>query len=224
MLSSRCISDYEVLQDQRQLPTALGWSLHYPCVSSAPFAKQVGSWTKRSRSGSRIPWGSWLMARNVVSLLTHAVSSSSWHVAGTWPLGRDCIRCQPPCRRAGPDQYTPSFLSDADASQPAALDRELFPWLQALYPLWARLTPDTLDLPSQSQWWSFCCPGARQPRITTTSSQPALRKPRRYRGRRGPAAGYSRGADARVNEPVSARRRIAAGQRRAGPGHHPCRQ
>jgi 8-oxoguanine deaminase len=29
---------------------------------------------------------------------------------------------------------------------PAALDRELFPWLQALYPLWARLTPDALDL------------------------------------------------------------------------------
>jgi 8-oxoguanine deaminase len=29
---------------------------------------------------------------------------------------------------------------------PAALDRELFPWLQALYPIWARLTPQALDL------------------------------------------------------------------------------
>src|SRR6201747_877661 len=29
---------------------------------------------------------------------------------------------------------------------PAALDRELFPWLQALYPVWARLTPESLDL------------------------------------------------------------------------------
>jgi 8-oxoguanine deaminase len=29
---------------------------------------------------------------------------------------------------------------------PAALDRELFPWLRALYPLWARLTPEALDL------------------------------------------------------------------------------
>jgi 8-oxoguanine deaminase len=28
----------------------------------------------------------------------------------------------------------------------AALDRELFPWLQALYPIWARLTPEALDL------------------------------------------------------------------------------
>ncbi len=28
----------------------------------------------------------------------------------------------------------------------AALDRELFAWLQALYPIWARLTPEALDL------------------------------------------------------------------------------
>ena len=28
----------------------------------------------------------------------------------------------------------------------AALDRELFAWLQALYPIWARLTPQALDL------------------------------------------------------------------------------
>jgi 8-oxoguanine deaminase len=28
----------------------------------------------------------------------------------------------------------------------AALNRELFPWLQALYPIWARLTPQALDL------------------------------------------------------------------------------
>jgi 8-oxoguanine deaminase len=29
---------------------------------------------------------------------------------------------------------------------PAALDRELFSWLQALYPIWARLTPEALEL------------------------------------------------------------------------------
>lgn len=29
---------------------------------------------------------------------------------------------------------------------PAALDKELFPWLQALYPVWARLTPEPLRL------------------------------------------------------------------------------
>ncbi len=38
------------------------------------------------------------------------------------------------------------FYQTLTRAVPAALDRELFPWLQALYPLWARLTPDALDL------------------------------------------------------------------------------
>jgi 8-oxoguanine deaminase len=37
------------------------------------------------------------------------------------------------------------FYQTLTRASPAALDRELFPWLQALYPLWARLTPDRLD-------------------------------------------------------------------------------
>ena len=38
------------------------------------------------------------------------------------------------------------FYQTLTRSVPAALDRELFPWLKALYPLWARLTPEALDL------------------------------------------------------------------------------
>ncbi len=38
------------------------------------------------------------------------------------------------------------FYQTLTRALPAALDRELFPWLQALYPVWARLTPDALDL------------------------------------------------------------------------------
>jgi len=38
------------------------------------------------------------------------------------------------------------FYQTLTRAVPAALDRELFPWLQTLYPLWARLTPDALDL------------------------------------------------------------------------------
>jgi 8-oxoguanine deaminase len=38
------------------------------------------------------------------------------------------------------------FFQTLTRAVPAALDRELFPWLQALYPLWARLTPEALDL------------------------------------------------------------------------------
>lgn len=38
------------------------------------------------------------------------------------------------------------FYQTLTRAVPAALDRELFPWLQALYPIWARVTPEALDL------------------------------------------------------------------------------
>jgi 8-oxoguanine deaminase len=38
------------------------------------------------------------------------------------------------------------FYQTLTRAVPAALDRELFPWLQALYPIWARLTPTAVDL------------------------------------------------------------------------------
>ena len=38
------------------------------------------------------------------------------------------------------------FYQTLTRAVPAARDRELFPWLQALYPIWARLTPEALDL------------------------------------------------------------------------------
>jgi 8-oxoguanine deaminase len=38
------------------------------------------------------------------------------------------------------------FYQTLTRAMPAALDRELFPWLQALYPVWARLTPERLEL------------------------------------------------------------------------------
>lgn len=38
------------------------------------------------------------------------------------------------------------FYQTLTRATPAALDRELFPWLQALYPIWAQLTPEALDL------------------------------------------------------------------------------
>jgi 8-oxoguanine deaminase len=38
------------------------------------------------------------------------------------------------------------FYQTLTRALPAAMGRELFPWLQALYPVWARLTPEALDL------------------------------------------------------------------------------
>ena len=38
------------------------------------------------------------------------------------------------------------FCQTLTRATPAALDRELFSWLQALYPIWAGLTPESLEL------------------------------------------------------------------------------
>jgi 8-oxoguanine deaminase len=38
------------------------------------------------------------------------------------------------------------FYQTLTRAVPAAMDRELFPWLQALYPVWAQLTPEALEL------------------------------------------------------------------------------
>ncbi|HTQ82886.1 MAG TPA: 8-oxoguanine deaminase [Pseudolabrys sp.] len=38
------------------------------------------------------------------------------------------------------------FYQTLTRAVPAALDRELFPWLKALYPIWARMTPEVLEL------------------------------------------------------------------------------
>ncbi|CCD87484.1 putative hydroxydechloroatrazine ethylaminohydrolase (AtzB) (Hydroxyatrazine hydrolase) [Bradyrhizobium sp. ORS 285] len=37
------------------------------------------------------------------------------------------------------------FYQTLTRALPAAMDRELFPWLKALYPIWAKLTPESLD-------------------------------------------------------------------------------
>lgn len=38
------------------------------------------------------------------------------------------------------------FFQTLTRAFPPAMDRPLFPWLQALYPVWARMTPEDLDL------------------------------------------------------------------------------
>lgn len=38
------------------------------------------------------------------------------------------------------------FYQTLTRAHPAAINKELFPWLQALYPIWARLTPDSFRI------------------------------------------------------------------------------
>lgn len=69
------------------------------------------------------------------------------------PAGRNPATPQPATFNAGEHVVLPGlinthhhFYQTLTRAVPAALDRELFPWLQALYPIWARLTPEALDL------------------------------------------------------------------------------
>ena len=113
------------------------------------------------------------------------------------------------------------FYQTLTRAVPAALDRELFPWLQALYPLWARLTPEAVELASTLAVAELMLSGC----TLTTDHHYVLsqgrRRQHRYPGRRGEAARLARAANARLDEPLAARRRIAAGQRGAGRGDNP---
>jgi cytosine/adenosine deaminase-related metal-dependent hydrolase len=87
------------------------------------------------------------------------------------------------------------FYQTLTRALPAALDRELFPWLQALYPVWARLTPESLDLGVTVAMSELLLSGC-----TTTSDHHYV---------------FPAGLEGR---------RAAAGQRGAGRGHDPGRQ
>ena len=76
------------------------------------------------------------------------------------------------------------FYQTLTRALPAALDRELFPWLQALYPVWARLTPESLASRRHAWRCRNCCCRAAPPRpIIITSSRPGWRTPSISRSR-----------------------------------------
>ncbi len=108
------------------------------------------------------------------------------------------------------------FYQTLTRALPAALDRELFPWLQALYPVWARLTPKNLELGVTVAMSELLLSGC----TTTTDHHyvfPAGLEDAvdiEVGGR--PAPRTTGVADARLDEPVTTRRRLAARQRRAG--------
>ena len=116
------------------------------------------------------------------------------------------------------------FYQTLTRALPAALDRELFPWLQALYPVWARLTPESLHLGVTRGDGGTAAVGLHHHHRSSLRVSGRARGRRRYRGRGGEAARHARAADARLDEPVAARRRPAARQRGAGRGHDPGRQ
>ena len=69
------------------------------------------------------------------------------------PSGRTPVTPDPAAFEASAHVVVPGlinthhhFFQTLTRAAPAALDRELFPWLQALYPIWAGLTPEALEL------------------------------------------------------------------------------
>ena len=116
------------------------------------------------------------------------------------------------------------FYQTLTRALPAAMDRELFPWLQALYPVWARLTPERLELGVTVAMSELLLSGC----TTTTDHHyvfPAgLEESVDIEVAVAKRLGVRVLLDARLDEPVAARRRPAARQRRAGRGHHPRRQ
>ncbi len=94
------------------------------------------------------------------------------------------------------------FYQTLTRAHPAAIDRELFPWLTALYPLWARLTPRICASPSGRRWRSCCSRlhhGGR-PSLPLSAGAGGCR---RHRSRRGARARHPRDDLARLDEPVA---------------------
>ena len=65
------------------------------------------------------------------------------------------------------------FYQTLTRAVPAALDRELFPWLGALYPLWARLTPEALDLAMTAAMAELILSGCTTSSDHSVSNDPA---------------------------------------------------
>ena len=113
------------------------------------------------------------------------------------------------------------FYQTLTRATPAALDRTLFGWLRTLYPIWARLTPETVDSAATVAMAELLLSGC----TTTTDHHyvfPARARRRGgYRGGGGAPARHPCRAHARFDEPLRTRRRPAAGFRGAGRGHDP---
>ena len=116
------------------------------------------------------------------------------------------------------------FYQTLTRAHPSAINKPLFPWLVALYPIWARLKPDAPAARRAARADRAHAVGLHHRRRPSLSLSGGPRERGRHRGRGGARARHAHDRLARLDEPVGEGRRPAARQRRAGRRDDPRRQ
>ncbi len=116
------------------------------------------------------------------------------------------------------------FYQTLTRAHPDAINKELFPWLTALYPIWARLKPEHLRLATRLALTSCCCRDARRRPIITTSIRTGWRTRSTSRSRNARSLGIRMTVSRGSMKPQRQGRRVAAGFRRAERTRDPRRQ
>jgi 8-oxoguanine deaminase len=89
------------------------------------------------------------------------------------------------------------FFQTSTRAAPAALDRALFGWLGALYPLWARVTPEALEAAATVAFAELLLSGCTTAADHHYVFPPGSRERDRYRGRGRSPTRATGGVDAR---------------------------
>ena len=116
------------------------------------------------------------------------------------------------------------FFQTLTRAHPAAINKELFPWLKALYPIWAKnVKPEAFRLATRLALTELLLSGCTCASDHHYLYPRGLEEAMDIQAEEAAARRHAHDAEPRLDEPVGEGRRPAARQRRAGRGHDPCR-
>ena len=116
------------------------------------------------------------------------------------------------------------FYQNLTRALPAALGKELFPWLKSLYAVWARLDPEALASAVRVALSELMLSGLHHHLRSPLCVSQGTRARHRYRGRGRPCARHARDPHAGIDEPVGEGWRASTRFGGAGRGRHSRRQ